>query len=252
MRFSLVAGIVLFRLATTAYAVTLPAIPMHAGWITFTKIEEDNGFKLFRRYGYLRHAKNSAPNLIIFNCSKDVRKAASYLTFILPNDFQPGAFPRSTWLPKIDVRFQINDKPSALMPGEYHNGEFYFDLNIDTTDNFEKIMLADKLAMSFGNKNDVIQYEFTEKVDQLFSAFTKKFRRKFGGMTHYSQAGADSVGQACQAYQQSGSDIVVSEETSPPGAVAATRSRARVDNQPTQGISVSIPMQKESGTSVVH
>ena len=251
MRFCLTTWIVLIALATAAYAVTLPAIPMHAGWITFTKIEEHNGFKLFRRYGYFRHAKNSVPNLIIFNCSKDVRKAASYLTFILPEDFQPASFPRSTWLPKIDVRFQINDKSSALMPGEYHNGEFYFDLNIDTTDNFEKIMLADKLAMSFGNKNDVIQYEFTEKVNQLFSAFTKKFRRKFGGMTHYSQAGADSVAQACQAYQQSGSDIVVSEETSTPGAVAATRSRARVDNQPTQGISVSIPMQKESGTYVV-
>jgi predicted aspartyl protease len=250
MRFCLPTWIVLIALATVAYAVTLPAIPMHAGWITFTKIDEDNGFKLFRRYGYFRNAKNSVPNLIIFNCSKDVRKAASYLTFILPNDFQPASLPRSTRRPKIDVRFQINDKSSVLMPGEYHNGEFYFDLNIDTSDNFEKIMLADKLAMEFGDKNDVIQYEFTEKIDQLFSTLLKKFRRKFGGMTHYSRVGADSVAQACQAYQQSGSDIV-SEETSTPGAVAVTTSRARVDNQPTQGISVSIPMQKESGTYVI-
>ena len=160
--------------AVGAYATTLPPIPPHSGWITLKNAEENDGFKIFRRYGYLGGTDNPLQNLIMFNCSKDVTKAASHLTFVLPKGFQPDLFPRTTWLPKIEARFQINDKLSVLMPTEYHNGELYFDLSSDTKDNFDKVMLADTLAIGFGDKNDIIQFEFTDRVDDFFAEYMKE------------------------------------------------------------------------------
>jgi hypothetical protein len=199
-RLSLSTWIILTALGASTYAATLPPIQMHSGWVTSQKVPEDNGFMLFRRYGISGNDKNPFPNLIIFNCSKDVNKA-SHLTFILPNDFPLKSFHRSEWLPKINVRFRIDDKLSVPMPGEYQDGEFYFDLNNDTRDHFEKIMSADKLAIGFGDQNDVIQFEFTEKIDQLFSAVIKELPW-MGEFTHYSRTGVGSVIEACEAYQQ--------------------------------------------------
>jgi aspartyl protease family protein len=223
---------------------------MHSGWVTSQKFLEDNGFMRFRRYGISGNDKNPLPNLIIFNCSKDVNKT-SHLTFILPQDFPVKSFPRSEWLPQINVRFRINDKLSVPMPGEYHDGEFYFDLNNDTRDNFEKIMSADKLAMGFGDKNDVIQFEFTEKIDQLFSAVIKKLPW-MGEFTHYSRAGDGSVIEACEAYQQR----FLSDQQSVSSGESAVKPAPQGDGQSAseltqRGTSISIPLRKEGGTYVV-
>ena len=205
MRLFLSAFILLAALTAATYAARLPRIQMHSGWVIFKDDEVRDGFKIFRRYGYTGdYDANPMPNLITFKCSKDVTKAASYLTFVLPKSFQPDSFPRSTWLPKIDVRILIDDDLSVLMPGEYRNGEFYFDLNTDTRDKFDKIMLADTLAISFGDKNDILQFQFTEKLDGFFSDFIQKFGSQFGEMTHYSRVGSGSVTDSCNAYQQSG------------------------------------------------
>jgi hypothetical protein len=194
---------------SAAKSATLPPIQMHSGWVTFKNIEIKDEFKIFRRYGVI---DDSPKNLIMFNCSRDVSKAASHLTFVLPKDFHPESFPRSAWLPKIDVRVLIDDKLSVLMPAEYRDGEFYFDLNTDTQKNFDKSMLADTLALGFGDKNDIIQYEFTDKFDAMFAAFIKDIGGKFGEMTHYTRTGADSVEDSCAAYQQSGRQTAMGPE----------------------------------------
>ena len=196
----------LIALTAAAYGATLPPVPMHSGWITFKKVEVHDGFKVFRRYGFMGDADNPFQNLLMFNCAKDVTKAASHITFVLPKNFKPDSFPRSTWLPKMDVRFQINHMQSVSMPGEYHDGELYFDLNTDTKENFTKIMLADTLAVGFGDKNDIVQFEFTDRVDGLFSEYIEEFKRgQLGELTHYSRTGAGSVIDACNAYQQADS-----------------------------------------------
>ena len=196
----------IIALTAVAYGATLPPVPMHSGWITFKKVEEHDGFKVFRRYGFTGDANNPFQNLLMFNCAKDVTKAASHITIVLPKHFQPESFPRSTWLPKMDVRFQINDKQSVLMPGEYHDGELYFDLNADTEEKFTRIMLADTLAVGFGDKNDIVQFEFTDKVDGIFSEYIETFKRgQLGELTHYSRTGVGSVIDSCNAYQQAGS-----------------------------------------------
>jgi hypothetical protein len=205
MRLFLSAVILLTALTATTYARSLPRIQMHSGWVSFKNNEINDGFKIFRRYGYIGdYDANPMPNLIMFNFSKDVTKAASYLTFVLPKPFQPDSFPRSTWLPKIDVRILIDGDLSLLMPGEYRDGEFYFDLNTDTKDRFNKIMLADTLAIGFGDKNDILQFQFTEKMEALFSDFVQNVGSEFGKMTHYSRAGVGSVTESCSAYQQTG------------------------------------------------
>src|SRR6266536_1070257 len=114
MRTCLAVFMTFVALLTATYAATLPPIPMHSGWVTFKNIEGGDGFKTFRRYGYLGDDATPLPNLILFNCSKDVSKAASHLTFVLPKTFKPDSFPRSTWFPKLDVRFLIDSKLSVL------------------------------------------------------------------------------------------------------------------------------------------
>jgi hypothetical protein len=240
MRLCLSMWFMLTALAASTYAAPSPPIQMHSGWVTSQKFLEDNGFMLFRRYGVSGNDKNPFPNLIIFNCSKDVNKA-SHLTFILPQDFPLKSFPRSTWLPKINLRFRINDKLSVSMPGEYNGGEFFFDLNNDTRNNFEKIMSADKLAIGFGDKNDVIQFEFTEKIDQLFFAVIKKLPW-MGEFTHYSQTGVGSVIEVCEAYQQK----FGSAQQSVSSGELAVKPPAQRDGQSatelTRGKTISIPM----------
>jgi hypothetical protein len=149
----------------------------------------------------------------MFNCSKDVSKAASHLTFVLPKTFKPDSFPRSTWFPKIDVRFLIDSKLSVLMSGEYRDGEFYVDLNTDSEDNFDRIMLADTLAVGFGDKNDIIQFEFTEKIDGLFAEYVQTLvNNNLGEMTHYTRKGVGSVAESCTAYQNGGSEKPLGSE----------------------------------------
>ena len=195
---------VLAALTPPGYAATLPPIQMHSGWVTFKNIEVRDGFKIFRRYGFMgAEADTPLPNLIMFNCSQNVAKAASHLTFVLPHFFQPNSFPRSKWLPKINVRVLIDRSLSVSMLGEYHDGELYIDLTTDNYDVFHKIMLSDALALGFGDQNDIIEFEFTEKMDGFFSEFIHKFGSgDFGKMTHYSKAGIGSVADACKAYQQ--------------------------------------------------
>jgi hypothetical protein len=186
---------------SAAEGATLLPIPTQSGWVTFKDIEEKGDFKIFRRYGVINETLR---NMIMFNCSKDFSKAASHLTFVLPKEFHPDSFPRSTWLPKIEVRVLIDDRLSVLMPAEYRDGELFADLNTDTQENFEKLMLADTLAIGLGGKNDIIQYHFTDKIDAMFTAFIQDTGSKFGEMTHYSRAGAGSVAESRKAYQQSG------------------------------------------------
>jgi hypothetical protein len=90
------------------------------------------------------------------------------------------------------------------MPGEYRDGELYFDLDTDTMGNFDKLMAADTLAVGFGDKNDIVQFQFTEQFDELFSAFIKDTGSKLGEMTHYSRTGTGGVDESCKAYQHSG------------------------------------------------
>jgi hypothetical protein len=202
---SLCACIWLAALTTAAYPATLPPIQTQSGWVTFKNIEVRDDFKIFRRYGYIDNPQYGYPrNFIMFNCSKGASKAASHLTFVLPKEFQPDSFPRTTWLPKIGVRFLIDNQLSVSMPGEYRDGELYFDLDTDTMGNFEKLMAADTLAVGFGDKNDVVQFQFTEQFDELFSAFIKDTGSKLGEMTHYSRTGTGGVDESCKAYQQSG------------------------------------------------
>lgn len=207
MRTCLAVFMTFVALSTATYAATLPPIPMHSGWVTFKNTEGVDGFKTFRRYGILGDDTTSMPNLIMFNCSKDVSKAASHLTFVLPKAFMPDSFPRSTWLPKIDFRILIDSKLSVLMAGEYRNGEFYLDLNTDSKENFDRIMLADTLAIGFGDKNDIVQFEFTEKIDGFFAEYIEKLGKSdLGEMTHYPRKGVGSMIDSCTAYQNAGSE----------------------------------------------
>ena len=192
-------------LTAAAYGATLPPVPMHSGWITLKNVEEHDGFKIFRRYAFMGSTDNPFQNLMMFNCAKDITKAASHITFVLPKGFQPSSFPRATWLPKMEARFLINHNQSVLISGEYHDGELYFDLNTDTKDNFTRIMLADTLAVGFGEKNDVIQFEFTDKIDAFFSEYIEEVQHgQFGELTHYTRTGVGSVIESCKAYQHVG------------------------------------------------
>jgi len=182
-----------------------PATPisMQSGWVTIKNDElTPDGFMVFRRYGYLEQ-DGMVPfaNLIMFACSKDVTNAASHLTFVLPKGFQPKSFPRETWLPKTSVRFLINDHRSVEMPGEYRNGEFFFDWNPGTDKDFSEVMLSDKLALGFGEKNDIIQFQFTDAIDKAFSQIALKLTPK-AQSTHYARDGVGGVLEACRAYQQ--------------------------------------------------
>jgi TPR repeat protein len=180
-----------------------PPISMHSGWVTIKNDEvTPDGFMVFRRYGYLEQdGLIPFANLIMFACSKDVTNAASHLTFVLPKGFQPKSFPRETWLPKTSVRFLINDHRSVEMPGEYRNGEFFFDWNPDTDKNFSEVMLSDKIALGFGEKNDIIQFQFTDAIDKAFSQIAPKLTVK-AQSTHYARDGVGGVLEACRAYQQ--------------------------------------------------
>jgi hypothetical protein len=214
MRTCLAVFLTYVALSTATYAATFPPIQMHSGWVTFKNIEGYDGFKTFRRYGYSGDDA-SFPNLTMFNCSKDVSKAASHLTFVLPKTFKPDSFPRSAWFPKIDVRFLINSNLSILMSGEYRNGELYFDLDTDSKDNFDRIMLADTLAIGFGDKNDIVQFEFTEKIDRLFAGYIEKLdNNNLGEMTHYPRKGVGSVAESCTAYQNAVSEKPLGPEES--------------------------------------
>ena len=64
------AFICLCALVTQGHPATLPPILMHSGWVTFKNIEDRGGFKIFRRYGYIG---DDFKNLIMFNCSRDVK-----------------------------------------------------------------------------------------------------------------------------------------------------------------------------------
>jgi hypothetical protein len=166
-----------------------PQIPMHSGWVTLKNIEgTDKGFKVFRRYA-LGTEQTPLANLMMFKCSKDVTKAASHLVFVLPKDFQPDSFPRDTWLPKMSVRFVIDDQRSVSLPAEYRAGEFFLDWNSGTDEDFRMVMLSDNLAMGFGDKNDIVRLQFTEKMDALFSEVNKKVDTGLGAITHYQRAG---------------------------------------------------------------
>jgi len=177
-------------------------IPMHSGWVTIKDHEIDGGFKIFRRYAYSENdQKVPFANLIMFLCSINSASAASHLTFVLPKGLQPNSFPRDKWLPKTSVRFLIDDHQSVSVPGEYRNGEFYFDWNSETNDDLSKIMLSNKLAMGFGDKNDIIEFRFIDGMDKLYSKFARKFMPELQ-ISHYEKSGVGGVLDACRAYQQ--------------------------------------------------
>jgi hypothetical protein len=199
----------LCALVPPVYAKTLGPIQMHSGWVTFKSTEERNGFKIFRRYAYIGEtvageAEDASPfpNLIMFNCSKDVRRAASHLTIVLPKGFEPDSFPRITWLQKTTVRLLIDGHLSVEMPTECRDGEFYFDLTTETQESFGKAMLADTLAIGFGAQNDVVEFQFTEKIDGFFSEGIREVGSPWGTMKHYTRAGPGSVTEACSQYQR--------------------------------------------------
>jgi hypothetical protein len=180
----------------------MPPIHAQSNWVTFKNEETKGQFKIFRRYAYLGPSFGF-PNLIMFNCSQDVSKAPSYLTFVLPKAFQPVSFDRDAWLPKLDVRFLIDGHQSILLSGEYLKSELYFDLNTDTIDDFDKLLVANTLALNFGEKNDIIEFNFMEKMDALFSAYVTETggTSQLGAMTKYAQSGSGGMGDACRRYQ---------------------------------------------------
>jgi TPR repeat protein len=177
-------------------------IAMHSGWVTIENSEvTPDGFKIFRRYAYDEQDQTTPfVNLILFSCSKDVARAASHLTILLPKSYQPSSFSRDKWLPKTSVRFLIDGQVSVAVAGEYRNGEFYFDWNPDTNDQFDKIMRSNKLAMGFGDKNDIVEFQFVDAIDNVFSQFAPKLSPGVQ-ITHYAKTGADGVMDACRAYQ---------------------------------------------------
>jgi hypothetical protein len=65
------------------------------------------------------------------------------------------------------------------------------------------VAAANTLALSFGEKNDTMEFNFTEKMDALFSAYVTETGglSEFGAMTQYAHSGAGGLGDACRRYQ---------------------------------------------------
>jgi hypothetical protein len=143
------------------------------------------------------------PNLLMFKCSKNSEKAASHLTVILPKNFKPESFARESSFPEIDVLFLIDGRLPVAMSGEYKQGELFFDLTTETRENFDKILNADSLALSFGEKNDRVEFQFNQRLDALLSSFFNAPEQvaQFGPMTMYARSGAGGIGGACRQYQ---------------------------------------------------
>jgi hypothetical protein len=192
---------------------SLPLFSMHSGWVTLNNNDvTPGGFKVFRRYALLSEQPGFT-NLMMFMCSNDLAKAASHVIVVLPKDVQPKSFARQTWLPRMFVRFLIDDQHSVSMPAEYRDGEFYIDWNTDTDHDFRAIMSSAKLTMGFGDSNDIIRFQFSEKIDAFFSEAVSQFSSAVlrgdlaadsrgdldvGQITQYSRFG---VLDACLEYQ---------------------------------------------------
>lgn len=173
-------------------------IPTQSGWVTLKRNETNpsSGDKLFRRYSVvLDDRSNPFRNLLIYNCS---RTHYSHLTVIVPQGYQIKSFPREHWVPRFSAIFLVG-KTSFSMPGEYRNGELFFDLTDETHDAFVRVMNASAFSLAFGARNDIIEFEIQPRVDDLYEELFAKGMSDHGPATFYKSSGA--VESACREHQ---------------------------------------------------
>ncbi len=173
-------------------------IPTHSGWVTLKNLEIVGGDMIFRKYSFLRDGTDiPIRNLILYTCR--LAKESSYLTIIVPKNFTTRSFPVESWLPRIDVRILINGQSSLGMTGEYRNREFYFDFTSENEEDFRAILGANSLGLGFGKENDILEFEFTDKVDAAFSEVAPKLYGEQGPLTLYSK---QQVQEACNQFRR--------------------------------------------------
>lgn len=183
----LIAAILIFgALVSFRAEAAADAIATTSGWMKFVKDKPNLDFELYRKYSY---TESGFPNTIILNCAKAKSKYLPHLTIVLPKSYEPSSFGRDSWQPKIKIHFLVDDKTSFALEGEYRKGEIYVDWTLDNSAEFELIIMADDLAVAFGDRNDMLNFHFTEKMDAVLSEIQKSgmMGAERGPMSHYSR-----------------------------------------------------------------
>jgi hypothetical protein len=103
------------------------------------------------------------------------------------------------------VRLLVDKKISKIslqFPAEYNSGEIYIDFTEDSKADLRSVIMADTLSLGFGEKNDVINYQFSDKIDAFTSdpEFIRMFASDMGRATHFSKREAID---ACAHYESS-------------------------------------------------
>lgn len=177
---------------------TLPVLEIESGWSVMKDAETNGPYKLFRKYMF---DKDGFKNVIIFNCSKKEGHPFSNLTVVFPPTIEIKSFPRMSWEPKIDVRVLIGDKSSVSMLGEYRDGELYIDMTPNGRNYFKSMLEGNTIAFAFGEKNDVISFILTEKMDNFIAdPATIKLLPEIERFSHYSRSEALNI---CKTFQES-------------------------------------------------
>jgi hypothetical protein len=188
--------------SASAQSAALPVVNTNvtvqteSGWAYLPKPEAASPYLRLRKYAF---DDTGLKNVLIFNCSKTEGSPYSNITIVFPSWFTIESFPRNSWFPKFEFRVLVDGRNSYNMVGEYNNGELYFDKTPQTEEIFRSALLADRLSIGFGAKNDEITFEFTEKVDGFMAEpKVQNILKQLSTMTRYSRM--EGL-KACERFQ---------------------------------------------------
>jgi len=154
--------------ASTAPATGAPPPPyelyVQPSWVLPPPKPGARDEMIFRRYAFSADLTDM-PNFMAYACQKS-GKYDNYMTIEVPQNYPIQTFKRTADVPKLDIRFTVNDQHTYIAAAEYLHGKIYFDRTAAQAEPFDAVLNAKDLVVEFG-AGDLLRFHLLDNVEEF-------------------------------------------------------------------------------------